>query len=246
MTTLDLQNPVALRPYRQAYVRKRKRPDWEAVERDYRTGAFSLRELGVRHGVTHSAIAAKVKQHGWTADLSRAVKAATRAKLIEADVARAVDEGRQSTTAAVLAAAEVAKQVILQHRRDIAEARALTNSLMAELQAATLNRCELEALLAVAGPGLDAAEAAAVRAQAMRLLSLHARVSSMERLATAMTRLQQLERRAFGLAEDGKADEGDALSHYTEAQLEAEARRLRERLEALPGGSNVVRMPVRG
>ena len=40
--------------------------DWLAVERDYRAGLLSLRELGQKHGCSHSTIANFASRHGWT------------------------------------------------------------------------------------------------------------------------------------------------------------------------------------
>ena len=52
---------------------RRRDIDWNAVERDYRTGAFSLRELAERHRCSHSAIANFASRHGWTRHPSPAV-----------------------------------------------------------------------------------------------------------------------------------------------------------------------------
>lgn len=60
-------------------------PDWAAVERDYRTGAFTIRELEARHpGTSRSAIDRRAKRDGWVQDLSAAVATATQAKLAQA------------------------------------------------------------------------------------------------------------------------------------------------------------------
>lgn len=40
--------------------------DWRAVERDYRSGVFSLRALAAKHGCSHSAIANFAGAHGWS------------------------------------------------------------------------------------------------------------------------------------------------------------------------------------
>jgi hypothetical protein len=40
--------------------------DWMAVERDYRTGALSLREMAQKHRCSHSSIANFADRHGWT------------------------------------------------------------------------------------------------------------------------------------------------------------------------------------
>lgn len=43
----------------------RKLIDWEAVERDYRTGAFTDRQLGTKHGCSHTAIQKRAKVGEW-------------------------------------------------------------------------------------------------------------------------------------------------------------------------------------
>ena len=63
-------------------VAKRK-TDWEAVERDYRTGKYTLRELETKHGADDGLISRKAKKSGWTQDLAIAIKQATSAKLAE-------------------------------------------------------------------------------------------------------------------------------------------------------------------
>jgi hypothetical protein len=45
--------------------RQRRDIDWNAIECDYRTGSLSLRELAVKHGCSHSAIANFAGRHGW-------------------------------------------------------------------------------------------------------------------------------------------------------------------------------------
>ena len=119
---------------------KKKRIDKDAVERDYRLGKFTLRELGEKHGCTHGLVAKWVKQYGWTQDLSAAVKAATNAKLMQVAVTTAVNNGEHQVTNAVLAAAEANTQVVMRHRKwlsdlanDALEARACILTLAASV-----------------------------------------------------------------------------------------------------------------
>jgi hypothetical protein len=42
--------------------------DWDAVERDYRAGRLSLRQLGQKHRCSHSTIANFASRHGWRRD----------------------------------------------------------------------------------------------------------------------------------------------------------------------------------
>lgn len=104
-----------------------RKTDWQAVERDYRTGKFTLRELEDKHGADNSLIARRAKRDGWTQDLSVAIRQATKAKLIKAadPVADAV---------VVNEAAELNKHIILTHRRDVQRARDLAMGMFGELE----------------------------------------------------------------------------------------------------------------
>ena len=101
-----------------------KRADWEAVERDYRTGRFTLRELEAKHGPNNATIGRRADREGWTKDLSDAIRQATSAKLIAATVQQECSSAQQNAAGTVLAAAELNKQLILGHRatlRDLGE-----------------------------------------------------------------------------------------------------------------------------
>jgi len=99
----------------------KRKTDWEAVERDYRATNLTLRELADKHGCKHNSIADQARRHGWTRDLSGAVKAATTAALIEHAVTNSANRHEQATTMVVLAMAEVNKQVLLSHRDRLTE-----------------------------------------------------------------------------------------------------------------------------
>jgi hypothetical protein len=95
--------------------------DWDAIERDYRTGKFTLRELAAKHGVSHQAIAKRVKSKGWTQDLGEAIRVATNARLTQELVDAAVANGRQLVDCTVAIAAEANVQVIQGHRKRLAD-----------------------------------------------------------------------------------------------------------------------------
>jgi hypothetical protein len=40
-------------------------PDWHAIEREYRAGGMSLRQLAAKHRCSHSTIANKARRDGW-------------------------------------------------------------------------------------------------------------------------------------------------------------------------------------
>lgn len=186
----------------------RRRADWEAIERDYRTGQFSDQELADKHGnvVTRQAISKRAKEKGWQKDLSREVRQATKAKLIAeqvaekvaGEVADRVAKNSNATVQAVLAAAETNKQVILGHRRDIAKVHGLTMALVDKLETAVSEKDEAKRL-----PVGDL-------------------VLSAQRAGQALARLQQMERVAFGLDEpDDPASAAAGVSSLTDAQRAA-------------------------
>jgi len=41
--------------------------DWGAIERDYRSGHLSLRQMSFKHGCSHSGIANLARREGWVA-----------------------------------------------------------------------------------------------------------------------------------------------------------------------------------
>ncbi len=187
----------------------KRRTDWDAVERDYRTGKFTLRELEAKHGAFNSSISRKAKKDGWTQDLSIAIKQATNAKLAEALVSSQVSEGLQKVSNTVLAAAEVNKQIIVGHRSDIVQANQVVRDLLVELKESALlaeHKKQLALILAGDNPSNVALALEAIK----RALALSSRVGSVKALAEAITKLQTAERKAFGL-DDGADDEPDPL-----------------------------------
>jgi hypothetical protein len=185
----------------------RRRADWEAIERDYRTGQFSDQELADKHGnvVSRQAISKRAKVQGWQKDLSREVRQATKAKLIAeqvrekvaGEVAERVAKSGNATVQAVLAAAETNKQVILGHRRDIAKVRDITMTLV------------------------DALETAASEKDESKRLPLGDLVLTAQRAGQSLSRLQQMERVAFGLDEEDDSAGAAGVSKLTDAQRAA-------------------------
>lgn len=211
-----------------------RRTDWEAIERDYRTGRFTLRELELRHGRSASQICRRAQGEGWTKDLREVVRRATSAGIIRDLAGEAATSAQADTTAIVLAAAQAQRDVILQHRKDCALARSIATALLAELSEAGAVRTRVERLLAQVPDALDERTRAALLDDLREIGRLHLRVGSMQRLADTLQRLHQLERRAFGIGDD--EDSGaDPLGAMSEVELQAEISRLEVRLQRLEG-----------
>lgn len=63
-----------------------KRHDWELIEREYRTGRFSLAQLEARHGVNRSTISRRARKYGWEKDLTDRVRERTQQKIARASL----------------------------------------------------------------------------------------------------------------------------------------------------------------
>ena len=122
---------------------KRKRVDWEAVERDYRTGKYSLRELESMHGISYAEISRKAKALGWTKDLREAIKQATDAALLH----EAVTKAQKDVTQTVVVTAEINKQVILGHREGLGRLTAINEKLLSQIEQAAEQLPELVAVI---------------------------------------------------------------------------------------------------
>lgn len=185
---------------------KRTRHDWDAVERDYRTGKLTLKELEAKHGPGYADISRRAKKYEWSQDLRVAVKQATNAALIAETTKAVTNEAQTQTTNVVLAAAELNKQVILGDRSRIKGASELAMDMLHELRLTTHSGDELAALFKQVSEGMDEDAVEALQQSVQDMLRLHNRVGSLHKLIDTLTKLQAMERKAFGL-DDADLDE---------------------------------------
>lgn len=192
---------------------KRARIDWEAVERDYRTAKFTLRELEAKHNVSYAEVSRKAKKEGWTKDLSSVIRNATNAALLEETTKKA----QKDVTNTVLAAAELNKQVILKHRQDIEATRQVAFDLLTEVKESALLNEEKELLTQIlAGEGAEPRDEAQARQVVNKALAFGNRVASVKALAETFVKLQDSERKAFGLEDaDAKQETAKAEAAVT-------------------------------
>jgi hypothetical protein len=172
------------------------RHDWDAIERDYRTGQFSNRELSSKHGVSHVSIGKRARKYGWRQDLSEDVRRETRARLID-DAARGVTSGvttgNQGSQEAVRKAGEATAGIIISHRKQIDRMRNV-----AERQLELIDQM------------LNGDEEA--KTKAMERLCLSKGDGMAVHLRTAIElveRVIRLERRAWGLDDEERREDLD-------------------------------------
>jgi uncharacterized protein len=201
--------------------------DWEAVERDYRTGRFTLRELEAKHGASYAQISRKAKALNWQKDLREVIKQATNAAVLHDSATKA----QKSATEIILVAAELNKQVILGHRDDIKSTRSVAVSLLNELSNAALLAEHAELLtIVLAGEGAEPADVSKARQAVQRALSINSRITSIKALAETFSKLQSSERVAFGISdEEGSSKErgpGELLADFAASLHARKAGRL--------------------
>ena len=191
--------------------------DWELIERQYRAGTQSVRQLADTHGVSHTLINRKAKQQGWVKDLGPAVKAAADRKVLEADAAAAAVSTEGVSTAVSKLRTETETQLIeteaqlqfnvrMQHRRDIAETRNLFNALLYEVKDQTFHLEDLERL----GELLDETDVNdrgtlivdKLNQIYRKVISTPGRVDSAKKLSDILSTVIRLEREAFGIGAD--------------------------------------------
>lgn len=201
------------------------------MQRDYRTGKFTLRELEAKHGADNGLISRKAKKEGWTQDLSKAIKAATNAKLVEELVSKEISDSQQKVSSTVLAAAEVNKDVILGHRKDIKLLRELAADLANELH--QIGKIDLKSMASMLeDDSLTQEQIASLREGISAVTKLPTRILSVQRLSQAFGRVQAMERQAFGLDDPEAPPPVDEIGDLSDEELDA---RISERLRVTGG-----------
>ena len=59
----------------------RRRIDWEVIERDFRAGILTFREISTKHNISTSTLNVNAKKFGWVRDLTEAINKRTQQKI---------------------------------------------------------------------------------------------------------------------------------------------------------------------
>lgn len=123
-----------------------KKYDWEPIEKAYRTGMYSNRQLSQIHGPSEAMIRKKIKQ-GWKKDLSKPVNDRVKDKLTakpaEEKVEQVAEEQgvepeampKPTDEEIIEAAANTAASIVFQHRAYAMKGREITGLLLDKLKA---------------------------------------------------------------------------------------------------------------
>ena len=196
--------------------------DWEKIERLYRLGQLSVREIARQCATQASTIIRRAKKDSWTQDLSMLVRQKSNATLLSNTSATPI------TRADIDVAVATVVDVVRSHRRGIESGRNIVNLLMQQLCASANTRDELEGII---DEETKADATTQRRAQLMRAVSLPAQAGVLRDLTAAMKNLIPLERQAFNIGDEPPKD---SLEQLTDAQIRQRANELAAEL-GLPG-----------
>lgn len=113
-----------------------KRNDWELIEREYRTGRFSLAQLEARHGVNRSNISRRAKKYDWKKDLSGRVRERTQEKIARVSLPPEAQEALAEQDDAIIEfAANENAAVVKGHRNTLERFRGIADRYVTMLEA---------------------------------------------------------------------------------------------------------------
>jgi hypothetical protein len=194
----------------------RKAVDWESVEREYRAGIRSLKDIGAEFGVSDAGILKRAKKEEWQRDLTERIRAKAEAKVSAALVSEKVSaESNANERIVVEASAQVLADALLGQRRDVSRSRSIVQKLFDELEAQGDGLEEL----AMLGEALESGDEEKLAQIARKVIAFPSRVDSAKKLAESLRTLVELERKVLRIKDDTNLDdfakkigEGAALS----------------------------------
>lgn len=112
-----------------------RRPDidWELVERDYRAGLKTLRQMAEEHGISHVTIAQRAKRYSWQRDLREKIRRAAENKATKAAATKSTTKALKTDAQVVEAYSDVVASVDLTQREDVGKAIETTRGQLQEL-----------------------------------------------------------------------------------------------------------------
>lgn len=184
-------------------------PDWDAIERVYRTNTLSNRELGSAYGISETAIRKRAKKYGWTRDLEQRVRERSEELVRQHEVREAL-AGRGTVPPAItrdintpedmaveIGAAATAN-IKLSHKRGAVRMRAFADQLMDEVQQSLGSQDALREVAEVLAAVNDTTPEKLMEVM-QRVVSLPGRVDTLKKLAEAVKIVYGLEREAWGM-----------------------------------------------
>ena len=177
--------------------------DWEAIEKEYRAGIRSVRDIGAEHGVSHVGINKRAKREGWVRNLAAKIRAKAES-LVTRDVV--TSSVTMETEREIIGGNEnMQANVIRTNRKDITRYRSLCEKLLQEIELQTGEILTFEQLgelmYAPNDKGVDKRNELYVKT-----ISTASRIDSVKKMVDTLKTLIGLERQAFGLSDSAEGE----------------------------------------
>lgn len=193
--------------------------DWDALEKQYRIGQKSNKQLGEEYSVDPATIGRRAKKFGWVVDKSEEVAAATNSLLIQA----ASGTSNPNATPSALdikAAAQTNFTVIMGHRAGLARLAKVKDKMLDHIESAVEGMTSVDEIVAFVRNASDDDESVGKALEMLRkAVGRGALVDDLKKLSEIDEKVRKGEREAFGIDK-----EGDKPAFEYEAVL----RRIRE------------------
>ncbi len=220
--------------------------DWDAIEREYKAGQLSIREIARQFDVDPSYLSRKAREKKWKRALAGQVRVAVAEKLVRDGVSpqsphgspqELAGEDKPSSAPAsadsrtdaeiVEAAAQRGVEVVRQHMKTLAAGNTLVAAMIEELARSTLNQDEIvEAITEETAEPAETEETKAARrdrlrrrSQMLQAISLPQRAQTMQSLSASLRNLIPLERKTFNLDEQPEGDDEQSATEKLYKQI---------------------------
>lgn len=176
--------------------------DWEAVEREYRAGIRSLRDIGEAFGVSDAGIIKRAKKEEWARDLTAKIKAKADAKVSASMVSKPVSAQTRATEREIVeAVSDVQAKVQIDQRKDVSRSRGIVQKLFSELEGQIDGIEDFERLAELmANPDENGTDRLNVLYQ--KVIAFPSRVDSAKKLSEALRVLVELERKVLRIKDE--------------------------------------------
>ena len=178
--------------------------DWTLVEKDYRAGLLSDRQIGEKYGVSHGSVQQQAKKRGWSRNLIGRSVAKAEEKLAREELATklASETKVASEKELVDSTSDALVEVMRGHRSDASRLRSVVTALLSKVET-IINETELFEQIGDLCAAPDEKGIDKINDLYRKVIELPAQTDTTKKLAETMKILIELERKIF------KIDVGD-------------------------------------
>ncbi len=192
---------------------------WREVEKDYRVGEMSLRQLKDEHGITVKAIRQKAKKEGWERDLKERIRISAVNLINKRAAIKAAEKEEKDVEDEDIVDFASAEQadIIVSHRGLIGKHKELLSMLYEELNSQTVSLELMSSIGELMDQSAETGKLDKLNELYHKIIALPSRIDSYKKLADSMKTVIGLERQAFNIADnsDGNNDKpADIIQVY--------------------------------